>query len=78
MNKCRVKMNGYEKIRKREEKEGRMEVERYIIENGEREEARGWKNVGRQFREEDGNCPAQLDKEAFKKLFHFPSTNSYY
>lgn len=27
--------------------------------------------------EDDGNCPAQHDNEAFKKLFHFPSTNSY-
>lgn len=27
--------------------------------------------------EDDGNCPAQHDNEAFKKLFQFPSTNSY-
>lgn len=51
-----------------------MEVER---ETAERDEEFGWKDVGRQFQEENGNCPARLDKEAFKKLFHFPSTNSY-
>lgn len=42
-----------------------------------REGAKGWKDVWRQFWEEDGNCPAQLDNEAFKKLFHFSSSNSY-
>lgn len=47
-------------------------------EGGMLKRAVGWTNVEIGFAEKDGTCPARHDNEGFKKLFHFPSTNSYY